>query len=154
METARHRTFDVLGNLIKFHAFPDETDGKYCLMEAVVPKGMGAPPNMHPGEMETFYMLEGEVAFHVDGEDFMATAGDCLVVPDGGVHAFSGVAERSRLLIINAPGNVHEAFFTDIGVALPEGSTEPAPPSGPPDVPALVAKGAALGMTILVPENA
>ncbi len=154
MSDARHRTFDVLGNVVNFLAFPDETEGKYCLMECVVPKGAGAPPNMHPGEMETFYVLEGEVGFHVDGRDVIAKPGDCLVVPDGGVHAFSGVAERSKILIVNAPGNMHEKFFTEIGVALPKGSTEPAPPSGPPDVPALVAKAAALGMTILAPEDA
>ncbi len=154
MANVRHRTYDVLGNVVKFHAFPEETDGKYCITEAIVPKGVGAPPNKHPGEMETFYILEGELAFMVDGKEFVARAGDFLNVPDGAVHAFSGVAERSRVLITNAPGTMHDKFFTTVGTELPEGATEPAPPSGPPDVPALVALASSLGMTILTPEGA
>jgi quercetin dioxygenase-like cupin family protein len=152
MGDGRSRTFDVLGNVIKFLAYPDETEGKYCVMECIVPKGAGAPPNMHAGEMETFYVLDGEVAFHVDGEDILAKTGTFLNVPDGAVHAFSGVAQQSRLLILNAPGDMHEKFFTDIGVELPEGATQPLPPSGPPDVAALVAKASSLGMTILAPD--
>ncbi len=154
MEHERPRTFDVLGNVIRFLAFQDETDGKYCMMECIVPKGAGAPPNKHPGEMETFYVLDGEIGFHVDGQDSVAKAGDCLVVPDGAIHAFSGISERSRVLIINAPGHLHEKFFTEIGTELAEGATEPAPPSGPPDVPALVAMASSMGMTILTPEGA
>lgn len=152
MGDLRSRTYDVLGNVIKFLAYPDETEGKYCVMECIVPKGAGAPPNMHAGEMETFYVLDGEVAFHIAGEDVIATKGTFLNVPDGAVHAFSGVAEQSRLLIFNAPGDMHEKFFTEIGVALPEGATRPLPPSGPPDIPALVAKASRLGMTILAPD--
>ena len=154
MGNARPRTYDVLGNVIKFLAYPDETDGKYCVMECIVPKGAGAPPNKHAGEMETFYVLDGEVAFHVDGEDILAQKGAFLTVPDGAVHAFSGVSEQSRLLILNAPGVMHEKFFTGVGTELPEGTTQPLPPSGPPDVPALVAKASSLGMTILAPDGA
>jgi quercetin dioxygenase-like cupin family protein len=154
MNDERHRTYDVLGNVIKFLAYPDETEGKYCVMECIVPKGAGAPPNTHAGEMETFYVLDGEVAFHVDGQDILAKEGTFLNVPDGAIHAFSGVSEQSRLLIFNAPGLMHEEFFTDIGVKLPEGTTQPLPPSGPPDIPALVAKASNLGMTILAPDAA
>lgn len=154
MTTERHRTYDVLGNLIRFLAYPEETEGKYSIVEAVVPKGLGAPPNTHAGEMESFYVLDGEIGFHVDGKDTVGRAGDFVVVPDGAVHAFSGIADRSRVLIVNAPGVIHDKFFTGIGTELPEDATDPPPPSGPPDVPALVAKAAALGMTILAPENA
>lgn len=154
MNVQRHRTYDVLGNVVKFLAYPDETDGKYCVIECIVPKGAGAPPNMHAGEMEAFYVLDGEVAFHVDGEDIVAKKGTFLTVPDGAIHAFSGVSEEAKLLIVNAPGVMHERFFTSVGSELPEGATRPLPPSGPPDIPALVAKASSLGMTILAPEVA
>ena len=35
--TDRPRTYDVLNHLMKFHAFPEETMGKYCLIEALAP---------------------------------------------------------------------------------------------------------------------
>ena len=153
MSDTRPRTYDVLGNVIKFLAFPGEVQGKYCLVEAIVPKGVGAPPNHHAGETEAFHVLEGEVAFVIGDERILARAGDHVAIPDGAVHAFEAVSDRARMLILNAPGAMHEAFFTGVGKVLPEGSTEPLPPDGPPDVPALVAAAAEEGMTILVPEE-
>ena len=154
MAEDRPRTYDVLGNVLKFLTFPSEVDGKFCLVEAIVPKGAGAPPNHHAGETEAFYVLEGEVGFHLDGKDFVARAGEHIAIPDGSVHAFQGIAETSRMLILNAPGHMHDAFFTGVGRPLPEGSTEPLPPEGPPDVPALLAFASQQGMTILAPEGA
>lgn len=154
MTAARPRTYDVLGIVMTFHAFPDEVQGKYCLVEAMVPEGRGAPPNHHAGETEAFHVLEGEIAFEVEGRRFIAGPGDHVAIPDGAVHAFKGVSARSRVLILNAPGLMHDAFFTGVGQPLPEGATEPLPPAGPPDVEALVALAASTGMTILVPEGA
>ena len=153
MSNERSRTFDVLGNVIRFLAYPEETEGKYCVMECIVPKGAGAPPNMHAGEMEAFYVLDGEIAFLVDGKDILARKGTFIAVPDGALHAFSGISEQSRLLILNAPGVMHENFFTSIGTALPEDATQPLPPTGPPDISALIKKASTLGMTILPPEG-
>lgn len=154
MAENRPRTYDVLGNVLKFHAFPEEVQNKYCLVEAIVPKGRGAPPNHHAGETEAFFMLEGEIAFHVDGREILARAGDHVAIPDGAVHAFAAVSETARVLILNAPGQMHDDFFTGVGQVLPEGATEPLPPSGPPDIPALVAFAAAKGMTVLAPDEA
>ena len=76
-------------------------------------------------------MLEGEVGFMVNGEEFVAKAGDHVAIPDGALHAFSGVSERARMLILNAPGQMHDDFFTGVGRVLPEGATEPLPPEHP-----------------------
>lgn len=154
MGEPRHRTYDVLGIVMKFHAFPEEVQGKYCLVEAIVPEGRGAPPNHHAGETEAFHVLDGEIAFHVDGRDFVARAGDHVAIPDGVVHAFTAASPSARVLILNAPGLMHDAFFTGVGRPLPEGATEPLPPEGPPDIAALVDAAARAGMTILVPEGA
>lgn len=59
----------------------------------------------------------------------------------------------ARLLILNAPGRMHEAFFTGIGEVLPEGqATLPAPKE--PDFAAVMATAAAVGMTIVPPPRA
>ena len=148
----RPRTYAVLGLLTYFHAFPDEVMGKYCLVEATVPKGLGAPPNHHAGETEAFIILDGEVEFMVNGETMTARAGDYVPVPDGAVHAFTAVSEEpARMLILNAPGTMHDRFFTTIGEVLPEGTSEPPPPAGPPDVAAVMAAAAEVGMTVVPP---
>jgi len=150
-----HRTYDVLGQLMRFHAFPDEVSGKYCLVETVVPPGLGAPPNHHAGETEAFYVLDGEVEFMVAGETRRVGAGGFMAIPDGALHAFSAVGERpARMLILNAPGEMHAEFFTRIGRELPDDTAAPVPPEGPPDLAAIGAAAAAVGMTLVVPEGA
>jgi len=150
----RPRTYNVLNILLKFHAFPDETMGKFCLVECLVPVGAGAPPNQHAGETEAYFVLEGKVGFNVDGEEILAEAGDYVAVPDGAVHAFQAVGDRpARILIVDAPGKMHEEFFTGIGNVLPEGQTE-LPDASPPDIPAIMAKAEEVGMTILAPADA
>jgi quercetin dioxygenase-like cupin family protein len=148
----RARKFNVLNILMDFHAFPSEVDGKYCLVECVVPVGAGAPPNHHAGETEAFYILEGQVGFMIQGEDRLAKAGDFVPIPDGAVHAFQAVGDTpARLLILNSPGHMHEAFFTGIGEALPDDQTELPAPSEP-NIAAVVAKAQETGMTIMPPN--
>ena len=148
----RARKFNVLNILMDFHAFPSEVDGKYCLVECVVPVGAGAPPNHHAGETEAFYILEGQVGFMIQGEERLAKAGDFVPIPDGAVHAFQAVGDTpARLLILNSPGHMHEAFFTGIGEVLPDDQTELPAPSEP-NIAAVVAKAQETGMTIMPPN--
>lgn len=145
----RPRTYNVLNILMKFHAFPSETMGKYCLVECLVPLGAGAPPNHHAGETEAFYILDGQIEFVVDGKEFVATAGEFVPVPDGAVHAFQAVGDKpARILILNAPGEMHDAFFTGIGTALPEDQTELPNPSEP-DIPGVIAKAKEVGLSVV-----
>ena len=149
---SRARKYNVLNILMNFHAFPDEVENKFCLVECVVPVGAGAPPNHHVGETEAFYVLEGQVGFMIEGQERLASAGDYVPIPDGAVHAFQAVGDvPARVLIINAPGHMHESFFTGIGEPLPEDHSHLPDPVAP-DIPMVLAKAQEAGMTILVPE--
>ena len=155
MTADRPRTYALLGQIAKFHCFPEETEGKYCFVEIISPPGTGAPPNHHAGEMETFFMLEGAAEFMINGKVQTLSAGQSAIVPDGALHAFTVVGDKpARMLIINAPGVMHDKFFTGIGMPVPDGTEVAPPPDGPPDIPALVQFAASLGMTIPVPEDA
>ena len=147
--TTRPRTYNVLNILTKFHAFPDEVDGKFCLVECTVPVGAGAPPNHHAGETEGFFVLEGQLGFVIDGEDRAAGPGDYVAIPDGAVHAFQAIGERpARVLVLNAPGQMHEAFFTGLGTPLPEGHNDLPDPTEP-DIGAVLKVAGEVGMTIV-----
>lgn len=152
MSAEKHRTYETLGILMKFHAFPSDVMDKFCLVEAVVPPGFGAPPNKHAGETEAFFILDGTVDFMLEGQVTTATAGDYVPIPDGAVHAFTATGDTpARLLILNAPGRMHELFFTAVGERVPAERTEPTPPAGPPDVARVVEIARSAGMTILPP---
>ena len=153
--TDRQRRYETLGILMTFHAFPDEVMDKYCLVEAVVPPGLGAPPNHHAGETETFVVLEGALGFLVDGEEVLVRAGESLRVPDGATHAFQAVGETAaRVMILNAPGHMHARFFSGLGTPVTDDRTMPAPMTGPPDLDAVARMADEVGMTLVAPAPA
>lgn len=156
MDTAaRPRRYETLGILMTFHAFPDEVSDKYCLVECVVPPGLGAPPNHHAGETETFIIIEGEIEFMVAGETIRAGAGESVRVPDGALHAFTATGTSpARVMIVNAPGQMHEGFFTELGEPVTDDRQQPAPMEGPPDVARIVQVAEKWGMTIAASANA
>lgn len=150
MTEHRPRTFHFLGNLIKFLAFPAETGGGCAIVEIKVAPGAGAPPNQHPGEDESFYVLDGQFEFVLEGETVKAGPGDFMKIPDGSVHAFTCVSEApGRLLGVTSPGKVHEVFFTEAGEPVPEGTTEFPKPDGPPDFAAIMSVAERAGVRIL-----
>src|ERR1700683_5170718 len=44
------RTIAVVGDVYRFMATGDDTNGKYALWEAIVPPGGGPPPHVHSRE--------------------------------------------------------------------------------------------------------
>ncbi len=147
-------TYYLLGNLLRFRVRSHETGGAYSLTEALVAPDAGAPPNRHPADGETFYVIDGRFEFTVDGRTTEATAGACVRVPDGAVHAFRNAGtEPGRLLIVNSPGRAHEAFFSEAGDPLPPGTRELPPPAGAPDIPRLLEVGRRHGLEFLLPPG-
>ncbi len=131
-------------------ASPDEVQGKYCLVEAVVPPSLGAPPNHHAGETEAFHVLDGEIEFRIGEGTVRAATGRHVAIPDGAVHAFAAVGERpARVLILNAPGRMHERFFTELGTPVDEARAAPEPLDGPPDLDRVLSVARRSGMTLL-----
>jgi quercetin dioxygenase-like cupin family protein len=60
-----------------------ESGGAYFAMEAVVPPGGGPLAHIHRNEAETFYVLEGEIEFQIDGRTVRAGAGTLVAAPRG-----------------------------------------------------------------------
>lgn len=57
------QTVAIVGDVYRFMATGDDTDGRYAMFEAVVRPGGGPPPHIHSREEESFYVLEGEITF-------------------------------------------------------------------------------------------
>jgi len=88
----------------------------------------------------------------VGGNAFVARAGDHVPIPDGAIHAFTARGDApARLLILNAPGRMHEAFFTELGEPVPDDTRSPSPLAGPPDLDRVLSVAKSVGMTILPP---
>jgi quercetin dioxygenase-like cupin family protein len=126
---AQGRTVAVVGDVYRFLATGEDTDGRYALWEAIVPPGGGPPPHVHSREEEGFYVLEGEVTFTANGERVVARAGTFANMPVGTPHSFKNESGRpAKMLISVAPAGLEQMFF-ECGVPLAEGATTALPPT-------------------------
>jgi len=88
------RTGDVLhnpvtGELVQFLKTSADTNGEYVYIECVVePNGSVAAAHIHPYQTERFEIVDGEVGFRSGKDEFVATAGDVVVVEPGTPHRF------------------------------------------------------------------
>jgi mannose-6-phosphate isomerase-like protein (cupin superfamily) len=84
----------------------------------------GPPPHIHRIYDEAFYVLEGEVAYVLDGEQHTCSAGSFVFVPRGVAHGFGNPAEhRARMLVITTPDAIQGVEESALLMATP----------GPPD---------------------
>ena len=119
-----------------------DTDGRYCMIDMLVPTGGGPGPHRHDFE-EMFSILEGEIELTFRGEKSLAKAGETVNIPANAPHFFKNVAAKpARLLCVCSPAGQDE-FFMAIGKAV-ESRTTPAPGLSNEEQEAFMAKAKAL----------
>lgn len=107
--------FDTAGDRYRYLATRETTDGRYGLLEATVPPGGGPPPHLHRREEEGFYVLEGRLTIHADGERAVVGPGSFVNMPVGCTHWFKNETDRPvRMLVFVAPGGF-EGMFRKVG---------------------------------------
>lgn len=103
----------------------NDTAGRFCLLDMLIPPGGGPAPHRHDFE-ESFIALDGEIEATFRGQKSVVKAGETLHIPANAPHEFHNASDRPvRLLCICAPAG-QEEFFTQLGVVLPTRTT-PAP---------------------------
>ena len=146
------RTIAVVGDVYRFLATGEETQGRYAILEAIVPPGGGPPPHVHSREEEGFYILEGEITFMVGAERIVATTGTFANMPIGTPHSFKNESSHSaKMLISVAPAGLEQMFF-EVGVPLAEGATT-APPPSKEEIEKLLAVAPRYGVEIKLPGH-
>lgn len=86
------------------------TAGAFSLVDERAKRGESVPLHMHKDDMESFYVIEGEITLFVDKQPgVMATAGSFAHIPGGTVHGFRIKSETARYLILTTPR--HGEFF-------------------------------------------
>jgi mannose-6-phosphate isomerase-like protein (cupin superfamily) len=119
-----------------------DTNGRYCLIDMLVPPGGGPPPHRHDFE-EMFSILEGEIEITFRGDKLVAKAGTTVNVPANAPHSFKNVATKpARLLCLCSPAG-QEEFFMAVG-KLVASRTSPAPRLSKDEQDAFIKKAASL----------
>ena len=145
------RTIGVVGDIYRFLATGEDTDGKYAMWEAIVPPGGGPPPHIHSREEEAFYILEGEITFQINGQRHVATAGMFANMPIGSLHSFKNESGKpAKMLISVAPAGLEQMFF-EVGQPVSPGATASLPTKA--DIEKLLEVAPRFGIEIRVPPH-
>jgi quercetin dioxygenase-like cupin family protein len=154
METAGPRWF--FDNLVEVRLSQSVAGGGLAIIELFGPSGDMPPLHLHRTDDEAWYVLEGEMSFHVAGEDpIVARAGGLAFGPKGVPHTYRVESSGSaRWLAICTPGDF-EPFV--VAASRPAENPVLPPPHGPPDeteVAEVIALAAQHHIEILGPPGA
>jgi quercetin dioxygenase-like cupin family protein len=115
------RVIHFLGdNEITVLVSSEETGGSYCVLELVIQPGGGANALHTDRWIETFHLVEGEVAWTVGREggleSWTARPGETIVVPRGVEHRFAGAGDGPSRMLAVGPADF-ERFFRALEAA-------------------------------------
>jgi quercetin dioxygenase-like cupin family protein len=102
------------------------------MMENVVSAHSAGPP-LHTHDFdEAFYMLEGELIFHVEDERFTRRAGEFAFAPRNVAHALANHSDAdARYLLVCTPAGLERHFARTAaasqGIEPPDWALQPSP---------------------------
>ncbi len=89
------------------------TGGEFGLVEETSNHGISVPLHRHDEDVESFYVLEGSIAFFLGEQPAtIAPAGSFVHIPRGTVHGFRIESKHARYLILTTPR--HAEFYRAI----------------------------------------
>lgn len=146
------RAYWLLSNLVIVHVSGDETEGRFSLVEFLMPPDDMTPLHVHQRDSQTTYVLEGEVTIYLPGSSNVLGAGECIHQP-AGVPQTERVtsAGPARVLDINSPAGF-EQFVAAAGRPA-ERLALPAVSESPPDLEQMAAAAAEHGIELLGPPG-
>jgi mannose-6-phosphate isomerase-like protein (cupin superfamily) len=144
--------FAAAGDIYTIKVGAEQTDGRYALIEAIVPPRSGPPPHLHTREIEAFWVLEGEITFMTADRMIPAAKGSFVYVPVGVPHAFRNLSDApARMLILASPAGF-DLFIREIGKSQPSDGPLPGPPT-PAEIKKLVSIAPRFGIELLPPDT-
>ena len=115
---------NIFGDIAVIKLSGDDTGGACAAWESITEPGMGPPMHRHSREDESFFVLEGEHEFSVDGQSIKAGPGAFVYAPRATKHTFRNLSSKpGRMLVSVQPAGL-EKFFGEINAL----------PPGPPDM--------------------
>lgn len=118
---------------LRFFVTGAETQGGLDMFELTVPAGAAVPiPHFHRDVDEVVYVIEGVMAYTVNGKRMELGPGGRTICPRGSVHDFSNPGRtRMRAIFALTPASIGPTFYREVSEAVNAG--------GPPDLPRIAA---------------
>jgi quercetin dioxygenase-like cupin family protein len=99
------------GGLHTWKLLAEDTGGAFFLFEDTMVKDKTTPLHLHPEAHEMTYVVDGEIEIQADGDRNRVRSGGMSFVPMGVAHAFIVLSAEARLITIQSPGAVGQAFY-------------------------------------------
>jgi quercetin dioxygenase-like cupin family protein len=99
------------GGLHLWKLLAEDTDDAFFLFEDTMVKDKTTPLHLHPEAHELTYVIDGEIEIQIDGNRSRVRSGGVSFVPKGVAHAFVVVSAEARLIGLQSPGAVGQAFY-------------------------------------------
>jgi quercetin dioxygenase-like cupin family protein len=110
-----------------FLASGEETGEAFALVDERATRGESVPLHRHDHDMESFYVLDGEITLYVGDEPGVrAPVGSFAHIPGGVVHGFRIESETARYLILTTAR--HGRFYRAITLPARAGGLAPLEP--------------------------
>jgi quercetin dioxygenase-like cupin family protein len=121
-----------LGTLAVVRVPGEAVEGRFALMEFLLPRGASPPLHTHPQD-ESYVLLEGRMTVQAGEQVAELEPGAVMVVPRGVAHSFAVWSDTARVLVMSTPAGI-ERFVRDGSV--PATTTVLPPPDAPRPSPA------------------
>ena len=107
-------------------------DTKHTSMfDWTLPPGFSTGLHIHRVQEETFFVLEGECEWHIDGQKITAKPGAYVFLPPGVPHNIANASDKPVRMIMTVSPPGHEHYFEELVKLVAHGS--------PPDANAIAA---------------
>jgi quercetin dioxygenase-like cupin family protein len=120
------------GGLATIKATGQGTGGLYSIVEVLEARGAQAPLHLHRKEDEGFWILEGEMTFHVGEETIKASPGSFVFGPKDVPHTYTVDSGPARLLFLLSPAGF-EGFVEAVSKPAKARTLPPSKSEGPSD---------------------
>ena len=103
-----------VGN-VEFLARSADTPRFNLAVITIQPHRDGPPPHVHRDEDDSFYILDGELTFLVEGDELTVGPGTFVLAPPGVEHTFANRGDAVVRMV-----NVHAPAGFDVRLAEPD----------------------------------
>ena len=118
------RIIDLGGFGVTVHADGAVTGGQFSLIETgEIAAGGGPPLHIHHDCAESFVVLDGRYAMHVEEREFDCPPGSFIYVPQGMAHTFRTLEAGSRKLNLYTPAGM-VGYFDELAAGIAAGMDE------------------------------
>ena len=76
----KNKPFDFHGAKFTIKVLTSETNGSYTILNVIHPPNIGPAFHIHPKGSETFYIVEGDYKFILEGNSVTGKPGDIIFV--------------------------------------------------------------------------